>query len=122
MTKKGKLAAKTAVLKRCTFTREFKLQVIREIEAGKTQAQAAREYQISDSTDFLCHFRGSLTMGCKSVGYCQVNKRWCKTTVAASFLATDPQFARAFLAYRTFLGRWNNIQLLQPKIKRLRWF
>ena len=28
------------------FTREFKLQVIREIEAGKTMAQAAREHQL----------------------------------------------------------------------------
>jgi transposase-like protein len=44
------VAAKTAVLKRRTFTREFKLQVIREIEAGKTRAQVAREYQISDNT------------------------------------------------------------------------
>jgi transposase len=44
------VAAKTAVLKRRTFTREFKLQVIREIEAGKSQAQVAREYQLSDNT------------------------------------------------------------------------
>src|SRR5882762_566161 len=50
MTKKGAVAAKTAVLKRRTFTREFKLQVIREVEAGKPQAQAAREYQITDNT------------------------------------------------------------------------
>ena len=50
MTKKGAGAAGTAVLKRRTFTREFKLQVIREIEAGKTQAQVAREYQLSDNT------------------------------------------------------------------------
>lgn len=33
-------------LKRRKFTRDFKLQVIREIEAGKTIAQAAREHQI----------------------------------------------------------------------------
>ena len=33
-------------LKRRRFTREFKLQVVREIEAGKTPAQAAREYQV----------------------------------------------------------------------------
>jgi transposase len=33
-------------LKRRQFTREFKLQVIREIEAGKGLAQAAREYQL----------------------------------------------------------------------------
>src|SRR4051794_14759767 len=50
MAKKGAVAARTAVLKRRTFTREFKLQVIREVEAGKTQAQAAREYQVSDNT------------------------------------------------------------------------
>src|SRR3989442_14730333 len=50
MTRKGAVAAKTAVLKRRTFTREFKLQVIREIEACKSQAQVAREYQISDNT------------------------------------------------------------------------
>src|SRR5205814_8085849 len=50
MTKRGAVAAKTAVLKRRTFTREFKLQVIREVEAGKSQAQVAREYQVSDNT------------------------------------------------------------------------
>jgi len=27
------------------FTREFKLQVVREVESGKSIAQAAREYQ-----------------------------------------------------------------------------
>ena len=32
--------------KRRRFTREFKLQVLREIEAGKTIAQAAREHEI----------------------------------------------------------------------------
>ena len=50
MIKKGAGAAKTATLKRRTFTREFKLQVIREVEAGKTQAQVARDYQLSDNT------------------------------------------------------------------------
>ena len=43
MVVKGSLANK-----RRTFTREFKLQVLREIEAGKTQKQVAREYQLSD--------------------------------------------------------------------------
>lgn len=33
-------------LKRRRFTREFKLQVIREIETGKSIAQAAREHEI----------------------------------------------------------------------------
>jgi transposase len=33
-------------LKRRRFTREFKLQVVREVEAGKPLAQAAREHQI----------------------------------------------------------------------------
>ena len=33
-------------LKRRQFTREFKLQVIREVEAGKAVAQAAREHQV----------------------------------------------------------------------------
>jgi transposase len=33
-------------LKRRRFTREFKLQVVREIEAGKSIAQAAREHQL----------------------------------------------------------------------------
>ena len=50
MNKKGAVAAKTAVVKRRTFTREFKLQVIREVDAGKSQAQVAREYQISENT------------------------------------------------------------------------
>ena len=45
MTKKGAVAARTAAVKRRTFTREFKLKVIREVEAGKSQAQVAREYQ-----------------------------------------------------------------------------
>lgn len=33
-------------LKRRQFTREFKLQLLREIEAGKSAAQAAREHQV----------------------------------------------------------------------------
>src|SRR4051812_31996004 len=33
-------------LKRRRFTKEFKLQVVREIEAGKTPAQVAREHEI----------------------------------------------------------------------------
>ena len=33
-------------LKRRKFSGQFKLQVVREIEAGKTVAQAAREYEI----------------------------------------------------------------------------
>lgn len=35
-----------ALKQRRKFTPEFKLQVIREIEAGKTLAQAAREHQL----------------------------------------------------------------------------
>ena len=50
MNRKGAVAAKMAVLKRRTFTRDFKLQVIREVDAGKSQAQVAREYQVSDNT------------------------------------------------------------------------
>lgn len=50
MTKKGAVAARAAVLKRRIFTREFKLQVMREVATGKSQAQVAREYQISDNT------------------------------------------------------------------------
>jgi transposase len=33
-------------LKRRRFTREFKRQVVREVEAGKSPAQAARDYQV----------------------------------------------------------------------------
>ncbi len=33
-------------LKRRRFTREFKLHVVRELEAGPPPAQAAREYQV----------------------------------------------------------------------------
>jgi transposase-like protein len=33
-------------LKQRRFTREFKRQVVRELEAGKTPAQAACEYQV----------------------------------------------------------------------------
>lgn len=35
--------------KRRTYTREFKLRVLGEIEAGKSQAQAAREYQLTET-------------------------------------------------------------------------
>ncbi len=37
-------------LKRRQFTKEFKLQIIREIEAGKSQSEATREYQLSPNT------------------------------------------------------------------------
>ena len=50
MTKKKAVGATPAGAKRRTFTREFKLKVIREVEAGKTQAQVAREYQITENT------------------------------------------------------------------------
>ena len=33
-------------VKRRRFSREFKLQVVRELEAGKPLGQAAREYQV----------------------------------------------------------------------------
>lgn len=36
--------------KRRQFSREFKLQVLREIEAGKAIAQAAREHQVHPNT------------------------------------------------------------------------
>jgi len=49
MTKKGAVAARTAAVKRRAFTGEFKLKVIREVEAGKSQAQVAREYQITET-------------------------------------------------------------------------
>ncbi len=34
-------------VKRRVFSREFKLQVLREIEAGKSQAQVARQDQVN---------------------------------------------------------------------------
>jgi transposase len=37
-------------LKRRQFTRDFKLQVIREVEAGKPLVQAAREHQLHPNT------------------------------------------------------------------------
>ena len=36
-------------VKRRTFSRDFKLQVVREVEAGKSQAQIAREHRISQN-------------------------------------------------------------------------
>jgi transposase len=50
MALKGSVAAKAASVKRRIFTREFKVQVVREVEAGKSQAQAAREYQVTENT------------------------------------------------------------------------
>jgi transposase len=37
-------------LKRRQFTREFKLQVVREVDAGKPMSQVAREHQINPNT------------------------------------------------------------------------
>jgi len=37
-------------LKRRQFTTEFKLQVVREVEAGKSVAQSAREHQLHPNT------------------------------------------------------------------------
>lgn len=37
-------------LKRRQFTKEFKLQVVHEVQAGKTLAQAAREHELHPST------------------------------------------------------------------------
>jgi transposase len=37
-------------LKKRAFTRDFKLRVMREIEAGKSQAAAAREHQVPANT------------------------------------------------------------------------
>jgi transposase len=34
-------------VKRRKFSRDFKLQVVREVEAGKTQTQIAREHEIN---------------------------------------------------------------------------
>lgn len=33
-------------LKRRTFSKEFKLHVVREVESGRSQAQVARQYQV----------------------------------------------------------------------------
>ncbi len=37
-------------LKRRQFTREFKLQVLRELQAGKSLFEASRQYQVHFST------------------------------------------------------------------------
>jgi transposase-like protein len=42
-------------LKRREFTREFKLSVIREMDAGKSLAQVARKYQLDPS--LTCKWR-----------------------------------------------------------------
>jgi transposase len=42
-------------LKRREFTREFKLSVIREVDAGKSLAQVARKYQLDPS--LICKWR-----------------------------------------------------------------
>jgi len=33
-------------IKRRTFSKEFKLQILREVQAGKRQAEVARQYQL----------------------------------------------------------------------------
>lgn len=38
------------VLKRRIFTRDFKLQVVREVDAGKSMAQVSREHQLNPTT------------------------------------------------------------------------
>lgn len=42
-------------LKRRLFTKDFKLQVVREVEAGKPVAQAAREHQLHPNTILQWH-------------------------------------------------------------------
>jgi transposase len=37
-------------LKRRAFTREFKLKVVRELAAGKSPVQVARQYRVSPNT------------------------------------------------------------------------
>jgi len=37
-------------LKRRQFTKEFKLKIVHEIEAGKSQAQLARQHQLNQNT------------------------------------------------------------------------
>jgi transposase len=37
-------------LKRRQFTRDFKLQVVREVDAGKPMAQVARQHQLNPNT------------------------------------------------------------------------
>ncbi len=37
-------------LKKREFTKEFKLQVVHEVDAGKPQAQVAREHQLNPNT------------------------------------------------------------------------
>jgi transposase-like protein len=45
---KGSDATRSDAVNRRIFNREFKLQVNREVESGnKSQAQAAREYQLT---------------------------------------------------------------------------
>jgi transposase-like protein len=48
MTKKKAVGPPPAGTKRRIFTREFKLRVIREVESGKSQAEVARAYQLTD--------------------------------------------------------------------------
>ena len=36
--------------KRRSFSKEFKLKVLREVDAGKSQAQTAREYQLTETS------------------------------------------------------------------------
>ena len=50
LTQRSKLGRCSSAHQRRTFTREFKLKVIREVEAGKSQAQVAREYQLTETT------------------------------------------------------------------------
>lgn len=45
-------------LKRRRFTREFKQQVVREVEAGKPLAQAAREHEVLPAS--ICRWRAEL--------------------------------------------------------------
>ncbi len=37
-------------LKRRIFTRDFKLQVVREVDAGKSMAQVSRQHQLNPNT------------------------------------------------------------------------
>ena len=45
-------------LKRRSFTRDFKQQVVREVEAGKSLAQAAREFEVLPQS--ICRWRAEV--------------------------------------------------------------
>jgi transposase-like protein len=80
--------------KRRSYTREFKMKVLREVEAGKSQAQAAREYQLGESSiykwrrQFAKYKRKPLLVGARLTAMLHASVSWNAKSVSSPWRMT----------------------------------